>query len=78
MATLHVAFGRAVRALRAQAGYSQESFADRIHIHRTSIGILERGEGNPMLHTIATIAGELGVSLSQLFLAVEEAEPTQS
>ena len=60
-----------MRALRAKAGYSQESFADAIHIHRTSMGTLERGDGNPRLETILKIARGLGVSLSELFLAVE-------
>ena len=72
MASLQVKFGRAVRALRAKAGYSQESFADAIGVHRTSMGKLERGDGNPTLDTIATIAKGLDLSLSELFEAVEE------
>jgi DNA-binding XRE family transcriptional regulator len=71
VASIHARFGRTVRALRAKAGYSQESFADAIHIHRTSMGTLERGDGNPRLETILKIARGLGVSLSELFLAVE-------
>ena len=72
VASIHARFGRTVRALRAKAGYSQESFADAIHIHRTSMGTLERGDGNPRLETILKIARGLGVSLSELFLAVEK------
>jgi transcriptional regulator with XRE-family HTH domain len=72
MAPLEVRFGRTVRALRGKAGYSQESFADAIGIHRTSMGTLERGEGNPRLDTIATIAKGLDISLSELFEAVEK------
>jgi DNA-binding XRE family transcriptional regulator len=64
-------FGRTVRGLRAKAGYSQESFAAAIKLHRTSMGTLERGEGNPTLNTIARIARGLDVSLSELFVAVE-------
>jgi DNA-binding XRE family transcriptional regulator len=72
VASIHVRFGRTVRALRAKAGYSQESFADAIHIHRTSMGTLERGEGNPRLETILKIARGLDVTLTELFLAVEK------
>ena len=72
VASIHAKFGRTVRALRAKAGYSQESFADAIHIHRTSMGTLERGDGNPTLETILKIARGLDVSLTELFLAVEK------
>lgn len=72
VASIHARFGRTVRALRAKAGYSQESFADATHIHRTSMGILERGEGNPRLDTIMKIARGLDMSLSELFVAMEK------
>jgi len=72
MASIQARFGRTVRALRAKAGYSQESFADAIHVHRTSMGTLERGAGNPSLDTIVKIARGLDVSLSELFVAVEK------
>ena len=72
VASIHARFGRTVRALRAKAGYSQESFADAIHVHRTSMGTLERGDGNPRLETILKIARGLGLSLGELFLAVEK------
>ena len=71
MAPLNARFGRTVRALRTKAGYSQESFADAIHVHRTYMGTLERG-GNPTLEMIVKIARGLDVSLSELFGAVEK------
>lgn len=61
-----------MRALRSKAGYSQESFADAIHVHRTSMGTVERGDGNPTLDMIVKIARGLDVSLSELFVAVEK------
>ena len=72
VASIHARFGRTVRALRAKAGYSQESFADATRIHRTSMGTLERGEGNPTLDTIVKIARGLDLSLSELFVAMEK------
>lgn len=72
MATLKVKFGHAVRKLRTDAGYSQESFADAIDMHRTQMGTLERGKGNPTLETIGTIAKGLRISITKLFEAVEK------
>lgn len=71
MASLKAKFGRAVRKLRDEAGYSQESFADSIGVHRTYMGTLERGKGNPTLEMIGKVARGLRVSLSTLFEAVE-------
>jgi transcriptional regulator with XRE-family HTH domain len=72
MASLKTKFGRAVRKLREEAGYSQESFADAIGVHRTYMGTLERGRGNPTLDMIGRIARGVRVSLSALFEAVEK------
>ena len=73
MSSLGAKFGRTVRALRAKAGYSQESFADAIDVHRTYMGKLERGDGNPTLDMIARVAKGLRLSISALFKAVEDA-----
>jgi transcriptional regulator with XRE-family HTH domain len=72
MASLKVRFGRTVRALREEADYSQESFADAIGVHRTYMGTLERGKGNPSLDVIAKIARGLEISLAELFQTVEK------
>ena len=60
-------FGAAVRRLREKRGYSQEAFAERIRVHRTYVGGIERGERNPTLTTIHRIAEALGVPAWQLF-----------
>lgn len=71
MTPLSDAFGKTVRALREVAGYSQESFAAEIGVHRTYMGTLERGEVNPTLEKIARIARGLRLTLTTLFQAVE-------
>lgn len=71
MASLSHTFGQTVRSLRAAAGYSQESFADAIGVHRTYMGTLERGDANPTLDMIARIAGGLHLTLTTLFQVVE-------
>ena len=60
-------FGERVRKLRHEKGLSQEELAFRAKIHRTYLGGIERGERNPALKNIASIAEALGVSLSKLF-----------
>jgi len=65
------ALGQRIRELRAEQGYSQESFADKCGVHRTFMGAVERGESNLSFHNIAKVATTLGVSLSTLFLELE-------
>jgi transcriptional regulator with XRE-family HTH domain len=68
---LLVAFGAAVRRLRSQRGWSQEEFADRVGVHRTYMGGVERGERNLSLMNIGRIAQALQVTLSALMAEVE-------
>lgn len=67
MASLRVRLGRTVRRLRADAGYSQESFADRCGVHRTYMGSVERGEVNISLDNLERISKALEISLADLF-----------
>lgn len=71
MLPLKTGLGRAVRTFRKRVGLSQEHLADVIGAHRTTIGTIERGLGNPCLSIIAGIAGALGVTVTQLFEAAE-------
>jgi transcriptional regulator with XRE-family HTH domain len=73
MATLRERLGKAVRRLRTEAGYSQESFADACALHRTYIGSVERGEVNISLDNLELIARTLKVPLSRLVLEAEQA-----
>lgn len=59
-------FGQRVRALRKEAGYSQEAFGAACGLDRTYIGGIERGERNVALRNIEAIAQALGLTLSQL------------
>jgi transcriptional regulator with XRE-family HTH domain len=67
-----VAFGASVRALRAARGWSQEEFADRVGVHRTYIGDVERGERNLGLVNIGRVADALGVTLAELMAEVDK------
>ena len=61
------AFGKRVRELRQSKGFSQESLADAVGLHRTYIGAIERGEQNVSIDNIAKLAKILKVSISTLF-----------
>lgn len=65
--TVRKAFGKRVRELRKQKGYSQEQLADRADLHRTYIGAIERGEQNVSLDNIARIAKALNMVIAELF-----------
>jgi transcriptional regulator with XRE-family HTH domain len=72
MPTLRKKLGQAVRHLRTDAGYSQESFADACKVHRTYIGAVERGETNISLDNIERIAKTLKIPVSRLFVEAEQ------
>lgn len=69
--TLSSAFGARVRHLREEQGYSQEGFADLCGLHRTYVGGIERGERNPTLKAVATLARALKMSMSELLDGVD-------
>jgi transcriptional regulator with XRE-family HTH domain len=69
--TVKERFGKTVRRLREEAGYSQEAFADRAKVHRTYMGTVERGETNLTLENIEKLARALGLQMWQLLKEVE-------
>ena len=54
-------FGANLRKVRKQADLNQEEVAFRSGLHRTEIGLLERGERMPRIDTVVKLAGALGV-----------------
>jgi len=60
-------FGKAIRALREERGYSQEELAERAELHRNYVGGVERGERNVALENIVKLATALSVRTRDLF-----------
>lgn len=56
-----------MRKLRLEQGYSQEELGAKAKLHRTYIGMIERGEKNITLENIEKIAKALSVPLVELF-----------
>lgn len=59
----------AMRARRTALGYSQDSFADAIGMHRAYYSAIERGERNLTLQTMVRVAEGLEVKPSELLKA---------
>lgn len=63
---LKLKVGAAMRARRTELGYSQDSFADSIGMHRAYYSSLERGERNLTLQTLWRVAKGLKTKASDL------------
>lgn len=59
-------FGTHVRHLRQIQDLSQEALAEKANMHRTYIGMIERGERNPALLNLVRLANALNISLPEL------------
>jgi len=66
-----VQFGRNLARCRHEAGLSQEEAGIRASLHRTEIGLLERGERIPRIDTALKLAGAVGVPLADLVDRIE-------
>ena len=61
-----IRFGKRIREERTKKDLSQEQLAELANVHRTYIGMIERGEKNITLINIERIAKALKISVSEL------------
>jgi len=61
-----------IRIERHRKGYSQEDLAEHSGLHRTYIGVVERGEKNISIFNCLKIAKALGINLHELVRSSEE------
>ena len=62
-----IKFGQKVRSERTKLSLSQEELASRAVVHRTYIGMIERGEKNITLENIEKIAKALKINIADFF-----------
>ncbi len=65
-------FGNVLKKLRSEKNISQEELGLCTGLHRTYISQLERGLKSPSLRTMSKVCNELGVSLVQLMIHLEQ------
>ena len=63
--------GERIRELRTSLGETQESFADKVGLHRNYMGAIERGEQNITIKTLQIVARGLNTSVSKLFAGLD-------
>jgi transcriptional regulator with XRE-family HTH domain len=64
-------FGRAIRLAREKLKLSQEAFAERANVHRTYISSVELGKVNVGIEVANSLAGALGLRLSDVVRRAE-------
>ena len=58
--------GKKIRITRRKKGLTQEELADKLKMHVSTLGRIERGQSNSPLQTLNKIAQSLGVSLKEI------------
>lgn len=61
-----IQFGKRIRDERTKRGISQERLGELAKVHRTYVGMIERGEKNITLINIEKIAKALNVPIKSL------------
>ena len=67
-------FGRRLKQLRKDKKLTQEEVAEKLQLHNSYIGLLERGERIPSLITLDKIAKFFGVKPADLIMEEKKAE----
>jgi transcriptional regulator with XRE-family HTH domain len=63
--------GKNIKNKRIQKQLSQEAFADLCGLHRTYIGMIERGEKNLTFVNLVKVSKALDVSICELVQGIE-------
>jgi transcriptional regulator with XRE-family HTH domain len=64
-------FGRNLARCRERANITQEDLAHNASLHRTEIGLLERGGRIPRIDTLVKLAASLETSTNELLDGIE-------
>lgn len=63
---IHEHLAQSLRVFRAYHDLSQDEVAERAGLHRSHVGELERGEGNPRLTTVIRLAHAFNLRVHEL------------
>lgn len=72
---LHAKLGLRIRELRTRHGLTQQQLAERVGFGASYFSQIESGAKGATLDTLAAVAATLGVTLSELFLEVDQPFP---
>ena len=67
-------FGKRLKQLRKERKMTQEELAEKLSLHNSYIGLLERGERIPSLITLDKIAKYFGVKSSDLIMEEKKSD----
>ena len=59
--------GENIKKARIEKGFTQEFLAEKVNIHQTYVGKLEKGKSNPSVLLTYKISRVLGIELTELF-----------
>lgn len=68
--------GKQIRALKTQAGYSQEALAEAADLSPSYLSHIERGRKKVSLESLVRIADALGVTTDRLLSANQSSAPS--
>ena len=71
---IELPFGAALRRVRLSAGMSQERLGLEAGVQRNFISLIETGQNQPTITTIAKLARALGMRASELVAEAERGE----
>jgi len=66
--------GQRIKALRTEAGFVQDDFADRSSLDRSSVSPMEQGRYDVRLSTLLRVADTLNMRVDELLRQVVDAE----
>lgn len=66
-----VSFGKNLRACRSSAAISQAELGERASLHRTEVGLLERGARVPRIDTLIKLASALSTQPGELLKGID-------
>jgi transcriptional regulator with XRE-family HTH domain len=71
MQEILLVLGKRIRSERERKRMSQEGFAELCGLHRTEMGLLERGKTIPRLDTLLYVSQHLELPVSELLQGIE-------